>query len=303
MNLWFFAESTAAIFRYNNPMNESWQVAAMLITPRLQRWLQDATAVSLLHLFDQAINLIDVRGALISVVQSGIGAGPFSIVVDQQRPFPHTINPSTPIEKTTTGLHIGPLHIDLRPARLWRPDPPWHSLRNQQKDWLQMVPELHTAVSQQAERLTSGTPINFASRFQTATAAAREALSQPGAAGLETAVTRLAGLGPGLTPAGDDFLLGMLLGTWATWPEAEAVALAKRVVETAVPCTTQLSAAWLQAAAQGEAWIAWHDLLEALRLGDNWQHPFQHILNNGATSGIASLLGFITAASSKTQAP
>ncbi|MCB9006268.1 MAG: hypothetical protein H6656_02600 [Ardenticatenaceae bacterium] len=40
--------------------------------------------------------------------------------------------------------------------------------------------------------------------------------------------------------------------------------LAKIVVETAVPRTTQLSAAWLQAAGRGEAHKPWHDLVDAL---------------------------------------
>jgi hypothetical protein len=277
-------------------MNEGWQVSAINMTPKVRQWLRQPTAVSLLHQFDHALNLIVANGPIISIVQPSIGAGPFSIVVAGERPFPPTISPATPIKKTADSLQIGPLHIDLRPAQLWQPTPNWNLLRQLQKDWLTRLTELQTAVTQQQERLTSGTPVNFAPRFQSAAAAVREAIAQPDAAGLETAVSQLAGLGPGLTPAGDDFLLGMLLGLWATRPEAEVVELGKRVVETAVPRTTRLSTAWLQAAAQGEAWLAWHNLLEALLAGDNWHHPFNRILNNGATSGIASLWGFTAAA-------
>ncbi|MAU01646.1 MAG: hypothetical protein CL608_31295 [Anaerolineaceae bacterium] len=276
-------------------MNDSWQIAATTLTPKVRQWLRQPTAVSLLHLFDQAINLIDANGTVIAIVQPSIGAGPFSIVVNEARPFPPTINPSTIIHKTANSLHIGPLHIDLRPAELWQPAPNWELLRHQQKAWLTLLPEWETAVSQQQDRLITGAPVNFAPRFQAATGAVREAIAQPGASGLETAVAHLAGLGPGLTPAGDDFLLGLLLGLWATRSEAEVVELGKRVVETAVPRTTQLSAAWLQAAAQGEAWLAWHNLLAAMRAGDHWQQPFNRILNNGATSGIAALMGFIAA--------
>jgi hypothetical protein len=284
-------------------MNDSWQVSAISMTPKVRQWLRQPTAVSLLHLFDQAINLIDAHGTIISIVPPNIGAGPFSIVVDGERPFPSTINPSTNIHKTADHLHIGPLHIDLRPAAVWQPHPPWNSLREQQHQWLMILPELQTAVTQQQERLTSGTPVNFAPRFQSAAAAVREAIAHPNAPGLETAVMQLAGLGPGLTPAGDDFLLGLLLGLWATRPEAEVVELGQRVVETAVPRTTQLSAAWLQAAAQGEAWLAWHNFLEGLLAGDNWQQPFKRILNNGATSGIAALIGFIASTLTKIHVP
>jgi hypothetical protein len=278
-------------------MNEVWQTSAIQVTPRIQQWLEKPTAVSLLHRFDHAINLVDANGIIFSIVQPSIGAGPFSIVVDEARAFPPTIHPSIPIKITADSLYIGPLQIDLRPAEVWQPVPNWNLLRKQQEDWLCYLPELQTAVSQQQDRLTTGTPANFATQFQATTAAVREVIAHPDAAGLETAVTQLAGLGPGLTPAGDDFLLGMLLGFWATLPEAEAIELAKRVVETAVPRTTQLSAAWLKAAAQGEAWLAWHNFLEALLTGDDWQHAFNCILNNGATSGIASLIGFVAATS------
>lgn len=274
----------------------------MTLTPKVQQWRQQPTAVSLLHLFDQAINLIDTHGTIISIVQPTIGAGPFSIVVAAERPFPNTLNPSTPIRKTAGSLQVGPLHIDLHSADVWQPRPNWDLVREQQKEWLTHLPELATAVTQQQDRLTAGTPASFANQFQAAADAVLATIAHPDAAGLETAVARLAGLGPGLTPAGDDFLLGLLLGLWATRSEEEVVELAECVVKTAVPRTTQLSAAWLQAAAQGEAWLAWHHLLNALLAGGDWQYLFNRILNNGATSGIASLTGFVAAASTRNPA-
>ncbi len=283
-------------------MNDGWRVSALIVTPKVRQWLQTPTAVSLLHRFDHAINLIDTNGTIISIVQPSIGAGPFSIVVDEERPFPTTINPATPIHKSANSLHIGPLQINLRSAQLWQPHPPWHLL-HEHHQWLTILPKLKTAVSQQQDRLTTGSPANFASQFQAAAAAMRSTIAQTNAPALETAVSQLAGLGPGLTPAGDDFLLGMLLGLWATRPEEEVVELAKRVVETAVPRTTQLSAAWLQAAAQGEAWSAWHEFLEALLEKSNWQYSFNRILNQGATSGIAALMGFIATTTIKKLVP
>jgi hypothetical protein len=110
---------------------------------------------------------------------------------------------------------------------------------------------------------------------------------------LQTAVANLAGLGPGLTPAGDDFLLGLLLGLWATRPKAEVIRLAGIVLQTAVPRTTQLSAAWLTAAARGEAVLAWHNFVEALLSGTAWKTSINAILDIGETSGIAALLGFV----------
>ena len=173
-------------------------------------------------------------------------------------------------------------------------------LREQQEYWLTLLPELETAVAHQQERLTTGSPKQFATQFYAAAATIRQTLAQANKPKLETAVAQLAGLGPGFTPAGDDFLLGLLLGLWATQPEAEVVELAKIVMETAVPQTTKLSVAWLKTAAVGEATLPWHELVDALLAGNAWQMPVKRILGTGATSGIAALMGFLSATETNT---
>ena len=284
--------------RYNLHMGEE-QISAVWFTSRVQKWLQKPTAVAHLQLFDHVINLVDTNGEIISIVQPAVGVGPFSLMVACKRPFPSFISSRAHIQKTAHTLTIGEWQIDWRPAQLWQARPPWAQLRQQQNQWLTFLPEWQTAVAQNQERLTVGSPRHFISQLQTAIETMRKALAQNGVDEWQTAVAQLAGLGPGLTPAGDDFLLGLLLGLWATRPEVEVAEAAKIVVETAVPRTTQLSAAWLQAAARGEAWLTWHHFLEALLAGAVWQKPFDRILNNGATSGIAALNGFIAAASSR----
>ena len=57
----------------------------------------------------------------------------------------------------------------------------------------------------------------------------------------------LAGLGDGLTPAGDDWLVGMML--WAWLAHAAPRRFCQVLSDAAVPRTTTLSAAFLQAAA------------------------------------------------------
>ena len=277
---------------YNFHMN---QMTVFQLTPRVSHWLQQPTAVARLQLFDRVMNLVDSEGEIISIVQPSIGAGPFSMVVDWQRPFPESVVPQTIVDKTDTALSIGPLKIEWQAAELWQPTPPWDQLWQQPAQWRNRLPELQTAVAQHKDQLAAGSPTHFVSQFEMATAAMHTAVAQKDVAGMQTAVAQLAGLGPGLTPAGDDFLVGFLFGLWATCPKEEVVKLAEIVVETAVPRTTQLSAAWLQAAGRGEAWQPWHDLVNALSANHNWHSPAQRILNQGATSGVAALLGFIAA--------
>ena len=110
----------------------------------------------------------------------------------------------------------------------------------------------------------------------------------------------LAGLGPGLTPAGDDLLVGLMAGLhmWnrpllgSGWSAEEAC---RAIAETAAPRTTTLSAAWLRAAAGGEFAEPWHQLAAALggQSRNELQVAVDRILREGATSGADALAGLL----------
>jgi hypothetical protein len=80
---------------------------------------------------------------------------------------------------------------------------------------------------------------------------------------LESAARALVGLGPGLTPAGDDWLAGWLLGLRLAGAHAAERAGAI-TVRVAVGRTTLLSQAYLECAAAGEVDAGWLGLLNAL---------------------------------------
>jgi hypothetical protein len=112
---------------------------------------------------------------------------------------------------------------------------------------------------------------------------------------LQAAAARLAGLGQGLTPAGDDWLVGAMLWAWLAHPDPDrACAL---VAEAAAPRTTALSAAYLRAAAAGQCSAAWHRLLPALCGGAQagLEGAAQGVLAAGHTSGADALAGFLYA--------
>jgi hypothetical protein len=116
------------------------------------------------------------------------------------------------------------------------------------------------------------------------------ALGQAGAA-------RLAGLGAGLTPAGDDWLVGGLLAIWARGPENAA--LADTIARAAMPRTTPFSASLIRAAARGECSPHWHTLLDSLTAGDTaaLYAAAGAIIQQGHTSGADALAGWIMALS------
>lgn len=109
-------------------------------------------------------------------------------------------------------------------------------------------------------------------------------------------VEDLVGLGPGLTPAGDDVLCGLLLGLRATGRERERAAL-ERAVAPLLGRTTALSATLLRQAAGGYAVPALVELVRAWHRGaDETQLAALGVpvAAVGHTSGPALLLGLAT---------
>jgi hypothetical protein len=85
-----------------------------------------------------------------------------------------------------------------------------------------------------------------------ALASASRALSVPAAA---AAIRRLIGCGPGLTPAGDDLIVGFLAGLWSTRGDDPArrrfLEALTAIVTAAAEATGEISRAYLQHASRG----------------------------------------------------
>lgn len=125
-----------------------------------------------------------------------------------------------------------------------------------------------------------------------------ESLAQRDRRRLKVVTSSLAGLGPGLTPAGDDFIAGVLLALALVRAQRADPALneiASLLVETAAPRTHEISAAYLRAAYDGQAGERWQPLLAALGAGDakHIAAAAGPVLTTGATSGADMLAGFI----------
>jgi hypothetical protein len=133
---------------------------------------------------------------------------------------------------------------------------------------------------------------------ETAVCTLQEALKTDNMAAFRQGVRELAGLGMGLTPAGDDFLLGVSYGLWLTRESTQTQKFMAVLRAEAVARTTTLSGAWLEAAARGEAGQAWHELVQALALTSTSSvnavsDAIDHILGIGHTSGADALAGFV----------
>lgn len=105
----------------------------------------------------------------------------------------------------------------------------------------------------------------------------------------------LIGLGPGLTPSGDDYLGGLLIGLYAVGRADLAASLARLVLPEARRKTNAISYAHLDCAAIGYGSEALHRTLAAIagsaRLDvESWLHAIGRM---GATSGWDALAGAV----------
>jgi hypothetical protein len=266
-------------------------------------------ALEVLAVFERACDLVSSddqgRRPVIALVTPEIGDGPLNVVLDGTGWSRATIEAGTPSRTDGERLRVGGLVVDLGQAEVWEPRPDWAALRRRHAAIGARMPAL-CAVSLEHARegsfLALLDEVSSENPSQEAVlAAARSAANalQIGWAGdlarLREGAARLAGLGGGLTPAGDDFLCGAMLWAWLAHPEPRSFCGA--IVETAAPRTTTLSAAFLQAAAQGECSAAWHALLNALAQGDDSgvSRAAPDVLAHGATSGADALAGFLWA--------
>jgi hypothetical protein len=107
---------------------------------------------------------------------------------------------------------------------------------------------------------------------------------------------KLIGLGPGLTPSGDDYLGGMLVALRAYGRSAQADGL-WRWLKPRLPRTSHISGAHLAAAAGGEAHEALHEALGLLFSGTkDWEPALRRLDAVGHCSGWDGLAGIAAVA-------
>jgi hypothetical protein len=238
---------------------------------------------------------------VIALVSSLIGDGPLNIVLENTPGIFTGIFPDARVTIQGQRLRIGHLEIDLSRATTWEPRPDWDTLRTRRQTVGARLPILRTACLQEApggSLLVLNPPHDSETEQLTLTAARKAAHAlRAGWEGdlerLHAGVAGLAGLGSGLTPAGDDFLVGAMLWAWIAHPTPAATC--RTIAKTAALRTTTLSAAFLRATARGECSAAWHALLSALSDGEEAEIPVaaRAILARGATSGADGLAGFL----------
>lgn len=255
-------------------------INTLSLTHTVNNWLANTRHPRILHIFNGACNLINENKDVLSIVTPQIGSGPFNMVVEGDIRFSEYIDLMSPVSGSSHLLNLGTLAIHTTDAKLWNPRPDWEKIHAHKNNIFKRLTMLPIANYQ--------SPI-FDLQFS-------KSLIFNDIPAAKKLVSQLAGLGIGLTPSGDDFLMGALHAAWIIHPPEVASVLAKEIAETAAPLTTSLSAAWIRSTGRGEAGILWHEFFAALILhSSDLQFPISKILAVGETSGTDALSGFFSA--------
>ena len=271
------------------------------LAPDVRTWLANTRRPGLLHVFDRACTLISESGTVLSIVSPKIGAGPFNLVLGEELLFSETISLQSPVSHSSHSLTLGNLVIRTERAKIWNPCPDWEKLHASKHDIAAQLAKLPIT----NYMTPAGLDTSLAIPTQESSTSAQSLISNlPSSLAIAdlvsslTAARQLAGLGIGLTPAGDDFILGALYAAWIIHPPEVASVLAQEIAKTTAPLTTSLSAAWLRSAGRGDAGILWHQFFEALLASPKADpadlvEAMDNLLSVGETSGADALAGFL----------
>jgi len=302
---------------------------AISFAPAARAWLDSTSRARVLHSFPRIVYLINERDEILALATRALGNLPFGIVVGADGEAFRDVREDAHIAVADARIELDALAIDAARAAEWQPRPDWRALRGKKFDAAHLAalaaefaprgslleiispqrrrerreknydPSTEFTLSE-AEGLRAGLPItNYEFAFLTpARAPALQLIEAIRAREIEkasAAARELAGLGSGLTPAGDDFIVGAMLGAWTR--DADAEEFCARIADAAAPRTTKLSAAFLRAASRGECTERWHNFFAALRADDAaaTRSALNALMQTGHTSGADAFAGWVGA--------
>jgi len=262
---------------------------------------------------------IEAGGSMLCVGEPSIGNGPLNAIVSA---FPgtewlsHAGKPGDAVAIKGRVLRVGVLSLDARRAVTWMPSP-WRSIWTKEDLLRGLTCVLDIARRRAPDdglaKLALGTGQSgeataleriAAPRLRELAAWLRAAVARDASAEVTSGVTLLVGLGPGLTPSGDDLLCGATIALHGAGRREAALKLAAAVGAVTAERTTLLSRDFLRAAADGQGSELLHDAIEAILAGDVLELPslVDALGRVGHTSGWDALAGAMMALSAYAEA-
>jgi hypothetical protein len=248
-----------------------------ILGPHAQRFVERHASARVVAMFSRSLHL-EADGDFICIGDPSIGRGPLNAELDHTgwMQLAAAVPPiGTRVRIAPGAFRIGGLALDTTGAELWRPVP-WPSAAGR-KGVLQALQRAQHVAGKLAPvdgiaRTVLGLAGEEDSAFQRVARPRVERLrawvtARPSAAAGVRPPVDLLGLGPGLTPSGDDLLCGMLVALHAVGKSDMAHLLYAEIAQAAPAATSTISAAFLRAAAEGLGCEALHTAIAAILEG------------------------------------
>jgi hypothetical protein len=252
---------------------------------------------------------MNADGDVLSLMLAPAEMNPLALEIESPDPphdFRKHVQPQSEVQLEGNYLHAGNIAVRLSSQKLWDPTPNWHVARVNQPNVQSLVgevasqliddhaPESLAILLRSPESL--GSPVEgWQKRAQGPIIRLLDGLETDDSSSVLAGAADLAGLGMGLTPSGDDFIIGVMHAIWCSLPSSEAQAFCAALLSPVADRTNRLSASYLSRSALGEASDPWHTLIEALARGDvaGLKSPVDALIGLGHTSGQDALSGFV----------
>ena len=267
----------------------------------------------IIAVFRRSLYVENASGRLACIGEGGIGPGPLNALCEfpGDVDFTQIVKPGSPVEIRDGWMRLGPrMRVDISRPMAWEPEPipvGWDF-----GFFLENLPVLAQWIADTGPReglapfiaqVVSGGKIASEDAFQK--------ISREGIAGfgrwlsytlngegndeIPAAARRLVGLGPGLTPAGDDFWCGAMLALRALGFMDILERVSDAVLKQAGERTNKISRAHLECAAAGQGAQALHETISAVGLRDvaRLRSALRALDEIGHTSGRDSLAGVV----------
>ncbi|GEM_PF-3273801 len=251
--------------------------------------------------FQHAVDML-VGEEVIALVSPPNKNGVFHAVVSWLPKFSslgYDLHEPFTIMRDDNGVRVGKWLLEISAMLpIWEPKPNWDVLREKirsidsdavlsfLKDWLSK--QIQSSPSRYSKVIFGETVEELLWL--------KEGLHQKEEHLINRAIAAIVGRGAGLTPAGDDFLAGIMLGSYLFGKSAEQ---SRRFCESILKIcdnkTTTLSMAFLKAAAKGYADERWQGFLEAVGQPNRMklEEKCLEVISYGASSGWDMLNGFL----------
>jgi hypothetical protein len=271
--------------------------------PTAARALAGSETGSVIAAFESSF-YVDLASVLVCVGGRNFPMGPLNVRTSAWDNAVASVIPGTPVSVYDRWLDIG-LHfaIDCRSVTPWRAPRIGAWSLNSLHNGLSMLSgmanhRVHVAGLSRLvfDPLHTGTDNSFHNRAAFAIGVIRAWLSGTVSERKVAVdgVQALIGLGPGLTPSGDDFLVGMMVALGEVHEHELLKVLSAMVLEFARVRTSSISAAHLKAAVEGLGTQALHRTIQSIACGGgNLANSLSALTEIGHSSGWDALAGAI----------